>query len=179
MNPLALQPSPAARRAQSAKRESWKWNNSVTGQGNVRKACLSPLPATWLCPTVSFCCLASGLLVLSPAKRRIVRLRSTEEGSVLWKSMFNWRRFSASCLYSYSLSCHFQEISFRIVYPCQCWKTGVSSGITEQLPSPTYYFYSNLRFFLIIIRLTNPNPPWDIQRLKWVRGQYLYNWNYF
>lgn len=100
MNPLALQPSPAARRAQSAKRESWKWNNDVTGPGNLRKACLSPLPATWLCPTVSFCCLASGLLGLSPATQRIVRLRSMEQGRVLLWSMFKWCRFSLSCLHS-------------------------------------------------------------------------------
>lgn len=49
----------------------------------------------------------------------------------------------------------------------------MSSGITEQVSSLTYYFYSNLCFFFYffkLIRLTNPNPPWDIQRVKWVRG---------
>lgn len=114
MSPLARQPSPAAWRAQSAKRESWKPNSIATGRGSLRRACLSPLPATWWCPTVSSCCLVSGLLGLNPVKQSTVRLTSMKEGRVLRESMLGWCRLSVGCLFINYFVSSFRKSEFFI-----------------------------------------------------------------
>lgn len=107
MNPLALQTFLAAWRVQLAQRGSWIPNSIGTRGENLRKTCLSLLPVTWWCPTVSFSCLASGQLGWNPVKQRIVRLW---QGRIsVYISLHIWLVFFVSCFYTKYL----RHITFR------------------------------------------------------------------